>query len=354
MNYSKILKNFIILLLALFVLCSAVVVVFDPFFHYHKPVLGLKAVLSDKEYQCIGSLSNLEYNSVVVGSSVCENYNNTWFDEAFDAKTIKAVRSYGGTADLNYLLQAAFENHDIKNVFYNIDPGNLANEPYISFEETGCPMYLYDDNPVNDIQYLLNKDVLLEKIPYMITKSYIGDYDEGTSFNWGQWKVFSTEETLSHYYRAEQVNPMNSEDIYEEACDKNIAIIENIVKQHPDTQFYFFYPPYSFLWFDNIRNSGDTEAYLYNMKRCANVLIKYDNVRFYNFMNEEEIVGNLDNYMDALHFHPDINYYIVQKLLEDDKCVTKDNIDEIFSDMNIYAYDTVDELITKYEPMMQQ
>lgn len=33
-------------------------------------------------------------------------------------------------------------------------------------------MYLYDDNHLNDIEYLLNKDVLFEKIPYMGSPSH--------------------------------------------------------------------------------------------------------------------------------------------------------------------------------------
>ena len=80
------------------------VIVFDPFYQYHEPLPGLKAVLTDKEYQCIGTLRTFDYDALIVGSSVCENYNDHWFDEGFDCKTIKAIRSYGATADLCYLL----------------------------------------------------------------------------------------------------------------------------------------------------------------------------------------------------------------------------------------------------------
>lgn len=349
MNYKKLLKNSIISLLILLLLCAMLVLIFDPFYHYHKPIKGLKAVLSDKEYQCIGSLKNFDYDSLIVGSSVCENYNNRWFDEAFGVKSIKAIRSYGGIADLDFFLKNAFNTHNIKYVFYNIDPGNLANEPTLTFEETGCPMYLYDNNPINDIEYLLNKDVLMEKIPYMISKSLIGDYDEGESYNWWQWKNFGTDETLSHYYRSNEVLPMNDEECYKDNCEANIALIEKLVKANPDTEFIFFYPPYSFLWFDNINRCGDTDAYLYNMKMCTQSLLKYENVSFFNFINDEKYVGDLDNYMDALHFTPDINNYIVDVLKEgDSRKITADNIDIVFDEISVYARETVDELILSY------
>ena len=348
MVYKKYIKNSIIALLILFLLCMIVVAILDPFYHYHKPVLGMKAVLTDKEYQCIGSLRNFDYDSLIVGSSVCENYNNEWFDEAFGVKSIKAIRSYGGIADLDFFIQTAFDTHNIKYVFYNIDPGNFANEPEITFEETGCPMYLYDNNYINDVEYLLNKDVILEKIPYMISKSLLGDYKEGESYNWWQWKTFGAEETLSHYYRSKDVIPMNDKECYSSFCRENIDIIENQVVNNPETEFIFFFPPYSFLWFDNINRCGDTDAYIYNMKTCVERLLVYDNVRFFNFLDDESVVTDLDNYMDALHFTPEINRYIVSEIVENNKEILADNIDETFEHLAEYADITVEQRIKDY------
>ena len=93
---------------ALAAICMLTVYLLDPFYHYHKPWFGLKAVLNEKEYQVPGSLRHFDYDSVLVGSSVVENNDNRWFDEAFGGTTIKAVRSYGGIADLVWYLNLAF------------------------------------------------------------------------------------------------------------------------------------------------------------------------------------------------------------------------------------------------------
>ena len=90
---KKFLKSFFIRTLLLLAAVIGVVIIFDPFYQYHKPLPGLKAVLTDKEYQCIGTLHTFDYDSLIVGSSVCENYNNHWFDEGFGCRTIKAIRS---------------------------------------------------------------------------------------------------------------------------------------------------------------------------------------------------------------------------------------------------------------------
>ena len=333
----------------LLLLCMALVVLFDPFFQYHKPLPGLKAVLSDKEYQCVGTLKTFEYDAVIAGSSVAENYNNRWFDEGFDCTSIKAIRSYGATADLCYFLDKAFAEQDLEYVFYNMDPSALSAEPQETFETAGCPMYLYDDNYLNDIKYLLNKDVLLEKIPYMIANSVIGDYDEGNSYNWAQWKTFSEEFMLTQYSRKQTVDTMKPVDTWEDNPKDNLALLKKQIEAHPDTEFKIFVPPYSMIWWDNIYRVGETEAYLHHMEKAMEELIPYENVSFYFFMNEREIVSNLNNYMDPIHFSDEINHYICNSIIEDKHKVTMDNYKEVMEDMRILAYQITDELLVPYE-----
>lgn len=322
----------------------AVVVLFDPFYQYHKPLPGLKSVLTDKEYQCVGTLRTFDYDSLIVGSSVCENYNNHWFDEGFSCKTIKAIRSYGATADLCYLLDIAYENRDLKYVFYNIDPSSLSADTATTYESTGCPMYLYDTNYLNDISYVLNKTVLLEKIPYMLAFSLKSDYDEGNSYNWAQWKFFSAQLATGMYNRLSSVKPMYEERYYEKELEGNIALLIRQVENHPETTFKFFFPPYSMLWWDNIYRSGERDAYLYNEKQAIAALLAYDNVEIYYYQDEEDVITDLDNYMDMIHFSKDINQMICDKIIAGEGRLTEENYEERLQDM----YDLSERIVKEY------
>lgn len=346
---KKFLKCFIIASVSLLLLCMGLVILFDPFYQYHKPLPGLKAVLADKEYQCIGTLKTFDYDSLIVGSSVSENYNNHWFDEGFDCTSIKAIRSYGATADLCYLLDVAFAHQDIQYVFYNLDPSALSADPVPTYESTGCPMYLYDDNHFNDIEYLLNKDVLFEKIPYMLANSFIGDYDEGLSYNWAQWKSFSEDMLLSQYIRRPSIQEMKPADYYQHNLDANLALLTEQITSHPETNFKIFIPPYSMLWWDSMHRTGETETYLYNMEHAMEELLTYDNVELYFFLNDREIVTNLNNYMDLLHFSQDINKYIYECLAADNHRITADNYKDVIADTRTFSYEVVNELILPYE-----
>ena len=310
MGINRFLRNLIIAILILLLFCTGLVVFFDPFYHYHKPVLGLKAVLNEKEYQVPGTLDHFDYDAMIVGSSVAENNNNRWFDAAFGCKSIKAIRSYGATADLCYFIERGFKNQNLKYVFLNLDPSSLTTGVNTTFEETGSPMYLYDKNPINDVKYIFNKDVIFEKIPYMLASSLTGDYDEGESYNWAKWKAFDEETCLFHYIQEPEIKPMMEDEAYEDIAKQNIDKILSIVKTHPETEFYIFIPPYSALWWDMSYRSGETNAYLYVEELAFRTLLQEENVRVYNFQNAKDVIFDLNHYTDSLHFDPGINNYI--------------------------------------------
>ena len=349
MSSKKFIKRLIITVLILIFTVGAVVYVFDPFYHYHKPWLGLKEVLNDKEYQCIGTLRHFDYDTLLVGSSVMENNDNAWYDEAYGVKSIKAIRSYGATADLCYLMDEAYENHDIKYVFYNIDPSSLSADAETTYESTGCPMYLYDHNPFNDVQYLFNKDVLFEKIPYMIANSYLGDYDEGLSYNWAKWKTFDIQMALGLYYRPIDVVEMQDETIYNDKLDANIALLTKEVADHPETQFMFFYPAYSMLWWDGVYRTGERDAYIYCEKEMTKALLQYDNVRIFCFQNEPDVITDLYNYMDSIHFSPEINKLMLDQMINGEYEMTLDNYEEVLDGVKEFSDKIVNELIVPYE-----
>ncbi len=335
--YQKFLKRFFILAAVFLLAAAGLVFVFDPFFHYHEPISPLKKVLTKKEYQCIGSIRNFDYDSLIVGSSTAENFNNGWFDEAFGANSIKAIKSSAVTAQLDYYIEAAYETHEIQNVFYSLDLFALSGDPDIQFPDESLPLYLYDENPFNDVNYVLNKDVIFEDIPYMIAETFLDDYDEGNSYNWSQYKVFSKEEALSHYERPESVSEEVEASDYQEMIDRNVDILERMVKEHPETEFYIFYPPYSLLWWDNMIRTGQLEQSLYAARASMERLMGYENVKLYYFQNEEEIILNLDLYMDPIHFSDQINQRMVEEMKEGNYLITEENYEEELAEMEAIA-----------------
>ena len=145
------------------------------------------------------------------------------------------------------------------------------------------------------------------------------------------------------------IEDMKPENCYQDKLDGNLALLCAEIEAHPETQFKISIPPYSMLWWDNIYRNGETESYLYNMEQAMEKLLTYENVELYYFLNDREIVTDLDNYMDLLHFSPEINQYICDSMIRNDHKVTEANCHEIIEDSRSLAYQVVNELIKPYE-----
>ena len=350
-------RLFVILFLLLF-FCGLLVYLIDPFFHYHKPWFHLKEVLNEKEYQCPGSLAHFDYDAVLAGSSVVENNDNSWFNQDFHCTIIKAVRSYGATADLCDLLDRAFTHQKVKQVFYNLDPSALHADPVLTFASSGAPMYLYDNNPFNDVQYLWNKDVILKRIPYMIANSYLVPYDENLSYNWMEGKTFGEAAVLSRYYRipdagvkfdTEKKPLQKPKNCYRDELRGNIALLEQELSAHPDTAFRIFIPPYSMLWWDNMNRSGELDSPFYEEREAVHALLSHPNVRLYLLQNIPEIITNLDYYMDTIHFSMEINHRIEQELLSDRYLVTKEKEEQVMENLEVEIRKILDTKVRELE-----
>lgn len=299
----------------LLIITALFVVVMDPYYHFHGPLNGMKAVLYEPEYQVIGTINNFQYDGIILGSSVAENFDNEWFDNGFGCKTIKGIKKSGTTAYLLYFLDEAYKSHELNYVFYSLDVSALLAEYKYDLEQDGMPVYLYDDNIFNDIEYIFNKDIIFEKIPYMLARSHSSDYKEGESYNWAKYKTFSEDIARSNYEEPDYAEI--SQELKEEYLvniKTNVEEIENRVKQHPETEYIFWIPPYSKLWKERTERLGEMEISRYGIDYARDTLEKYQNVKFYSFLDEEEITDNLNNYMDPVHYSQDINYYIFDNI----------------------------------------
>jgi len=83
--------------------------------------------------------------------------------------------------------------------------------------------------------------------------------------------------------------------------------------------------PYSIVWFDEITRKGLRDAILTGMEHVMARLLAYDNVEMYSFAGCEDIITDLDNYRESMHFSEKINAYMVDCMKEGKYRITKGN-----------------------------
>ncbi len=320
--------------------------VVDPFFQYHKPLDSFPYVVDSQVNMNPGLAKNMEYDSILLGSSMTVSFNTDWFKEYCGLTTQKL--SYNGAfpKDQSNIMEIVFRRKEdtVKRVFLGIDELNYSAD--IQQTKFEIPEYLYDENPFNDVKYLLNKDVVLD---YILRAA--ADPKDKSDWNmiykpWWQDEHYQKALVLMYYEPAEPAQEKVEADYYLEAVEANLeANICPYIEAHPETTFTIFYPPYSILYWNDVVRRQELEAVIAKYDYITRRLLAYDNVEVFFFQHEEEIICNLNNYADYTHYHGRICEYMVQCFARGEHRVTLENLEEelesLYQLASTYDYEAI-------------
>ena len=148
---------------------GSMVIYYDPYMHFHKPLVDKYSyAMNDKLQRNVndGIIKHFDYDAIVTGTSMSENFKASQFDNLFGTNCIKVPFSGGTYKEIHDRLETALEkNQNIKVILLSID-GNYVffDKNYVLDDRYEYPDYLYDDNPLNDVNYIFNHDVVFDKM----------------------------------------------------------------------------------------------------------------------------------------------------------------------------------------------
>ena len=351
MEKNKKMKKFfkinIFLISFVLIFMAMMIVIIDPFFHYHKPFSFLSYKLESKYERYInnGIVKNFDYDAVITGTSMTENFKSSQFDKLFNVNSIKVPFSGGSYKEINDNVETALKNNkDIKYILRGLDYGKI-NEEFNKMFYDSYPEYLYDDNIFNDYKYFWNEKVLIKNViknlKYTLLKKETTSFDEYA--NWEKYYTPGKEEVLKTYKRPEKENMekfLSEEDI--KRIDKNIE--ENVTKlpkQYPNVKFIYFITPYSIVYFDELNQKGEIEKQISAEKYMIQKILEIPNIELYSFFNNYEMIINLNNYKDAGHYMEHINEQILVWIKDKKYRLTKENYQE-YINKNLDFYKNYD------------
>lgn len=336
-QYKKWMAVFLSVFGVLVAAVIALVVYVDPFFQYHEPLEDFPYVVDNQINQNPGMAKHMDYDSVILGSSMTVNFNTNWFEELMGLKTLKLSYSGAFPKDQANIMEIVFNSgHQVDAVFLGIDVITYSG----GVDETKYPIpeYLYDDTVWNDISYVLNKDVLLQ---YILRP--LADPDDKTDLatvyaSWWTEEYYNKQWVMHNYTAPEPIAKEADAESYVENIKINMDTnICPYIEANPDTEFYIFYPPYSILFWNDVQVENHLEATLREYEYITQRLLTYDNVRVFFFPDQEWIICDLDNYADYSHYHPDINRYMTECFVTGECEVTEENLEEALDKMRTIA-----------------
>lgn len=346
----------LIIIVSALVAILVMMVTVDPYFHYHKPLKGISYRLYSERYMNNGIAKNFEYDAIITGSSMNQNFKTTQMDELFGVNSIKIPFSGAGFQEIKNQLDVALSRHsDVKYVLWGLDYNGLYREFYHKgYDE--YPEYLYDNNIFNDVSYVWNKNILFEGLVIDLLRTMQGE--PSTTFDeYSTWDVGSGWEHISQTYRrSDEIVPMMDVDlnnlnwIVGDNIQKNIVELAN---KYPNTEFILFYTPYSALYWESIVRDGTFNRQLECERIATEMMLGCDNIRLYHFGQETEITGDVNNYRDKEHYIASINDILMQWMAEGRGLVTKDNYMDIINwERDYYMNYDYDSLYEGYEQYM--
>ncbi len=334
--------------LGFFALLVLFVVVVDPFYHYHQPILGMKTYLYNAVYQAPGVARNFEYDSAILGTSMTENFRTDWFRDEMGLNTVKLSYSGARTDDLDALLQQVFRSdNEVKTIFMDLNGYQLEVPSDSAYAQR--PEYLYDSNLFNDLEYVCNVDTLATCMG-AVAATIMGRADNmDSAYTWDDSDKFGKDNVMLAAAAAREVYEQEVIDeaqraYYRENGMKNLENVGKHIEAHPETTFVIMYPPYSIMyWGSMTADKRDVMLELFEMS--FDFFGEMSNVEMYFFMDDYETITNLDIYRDLGHYNGDINYRMFQDLsvgqYKVDKEEAHSRLDELRKYVEAYDYESL-------------
>lgn len=320
-------------------LCIAVLTIFiDPFFHYHKPNTNLffyELTIKNERYLNDGIIKNFDYDAIITGSSMSENFKSSEFNKLFNCNSIKVPFSGATFYEITSNIEKGFSNHNIKYVIRSLDSHVINWDSKEKRSHFIYPEYLYNDTKVDDVKYFWNTSVLMLLLKNC-SRQLMGLPRGITSFdeyaNWMKEYRFAKSEVLknrNNFKKTESISEFTTND--DKRVRENVQNnIVNLALKNPETLFYYFFPPHSIATWGELYENGELAKRLEEEAIAAKMLVQCENIHLFSFNSRKDWILNLDRYKDTGHYDEQINSEMLRlmKEEEDKYRITKNNVED--------------------------
>lgn len=318
-------------IVACITLCSIMLMllvsfIVDPLFQYRVKETGY--IVSGR-YSGAGIIKNYDYDTIMLGSSMVQNFNTELMNTELHCQSIHIGIS--GMTDEDQLEYIALANKTGKAETYYlcIDISQFKEKT-----ETNTVDYLMRDDIFSKLKYALFFDALLKYTPLDIILTIMQIYnlpipqslyyqtDIDYYGYWGHKFSYSEEGVLSGYQLGKNsVSSVELTDLYKTMTGEIDAYFSKI--DQLNEEFIFFFPPYSSLYWANAQKEAYYDTFLdakdYFIDNCLK-----RGVRVYDFQSAD-FTTQLDYYKDITHYCPAINDWMVHAFANGDYMVNQDN-----------------------------
>lgn len=305
----------------------------DPYQVFHDQWKSSTLYSTRQRYQTPGLIrqhltDGTDYDTIVVGTSMTMGFHPSDVSKAFVAgQTLHLAQKGASPREIGYVLRAALETGQVRNVLMDIHIRYAFNDKD-HLTDTGFPTYLYEGLP---IKYLFDTTTLEAAYELLTgnrehwktdleTLNYSGHQDKETlAFNADE-NIDRLRENL-RVHRERQAQRTAGQASSPDALEAHLL---RLIRQHPETNFVCYFPPYS-LYYLAMLPPKSFDAYMSICQYAVEALAPLPNAEVYGFSPMTEITGNLANYWNETHFSTAVSQYILDSVKDKRHSLTPEN-----------------------------
>ncbi len=320
--------------------------------------------LPNMRLQAKGIINNVDFNSIILGSSMLANTSALEASQLFGGTFVNLSILGARTYERAFIFEDTFRHKKIKNVIYSLD---VYHRPKEESSQLDNWQLLYDQSKLNDLVVLLQPKYIVGAMKKVLTPYTAYDFNIidhikiskkpliahidffnspiewmskpdhvvhfGGLANWvenigalntGKFLLQTLPATLQSLTTYPKVN-YESVNVEEEKQYIEKYFLR-FVKEHPETKFYVVFPPYyRFYYARDLVKDGKYFMHQKITRFMVDAAKKYDNLYIYGF-EDLAFLDDISNYMDITHYHSRFNQFMLEAMSKNEHRLTEQNV----------------------------
>lgn len=325
---------FLTIIITCAAICALGVIAFivDPYMHYR---MTYDKYFLRSNLVTAGIIKNHDYDAVLIGSSMVQNFQMDSFREKLQSNPIKVTMGGIKFQEVEKMVELVNAANKCRKMFIGVDFYLFTQDGH---DESRFPDYLSDNNVLNDYKYLLGYETWMRFMPidlvfYILPRAGIKlppNFSDKTAIDkldeWQHHFSFGREEIIKNYSSSvRETSTPDIDDLYGRMTAKIDDYIAIFDFNNGDREYVFFFPPYSALFWHTSKVDKYFDVYMMAKAYIVEKLSEAPNVSVFDFQSIPQIC-DLDNYKDSTHYIAEINEFMVDCFKLGEYKTTKETI----------------------------
>lgn len=337
-------KRYLKLLFGAFIFACGILIALnwwiDPLQFYRRATYP-PFLIGEKRFQAPGLVKNYPYDTLVVGTSVSENFEAKTIKEKLGLDALNVSMQGASAREQSLVLTLALKTGKVRRVIWDINYEYLRGDPqWVANYDGNFPFYFYDANPLDKINnYLLNVDTAKSSLKILLQRCGWHTYHSQTPdelYPWYRLKKSGVENVAKAWRRAgpdgRHVLRGAVADYWLTNLNANFDLhVLQPIREHPEVRFDMYFPPFSIGYYAAV-HAGLPEIYEHMLQNKQYIFAQtrnLPNVQLFDFQPLPDIVYDPENYFDLVHFNHHVGDYILDSLRLEHHLMTSNSIVEL-------------------------